>query len=146
MNNPLFNILVTTNRWFVLIAVVCSSLIGMLWYSPALFGNQYGKWMWIKMDGITDAEKKAGMMRSMPREIVSRVLYFIGLWYALQISGWTDITMGLVFAFVVWLVFVFPANMSQTARSNCDSKVLWLIAWNTLVSTLVATAIRFLVF
>lgn len=146
MNNPVVNLLTMTNWWFVLLWVGLSAVIGMLWYSPALFGNLYGKWMGIKMEGLTDAEKKAGMMRSMPREILSRVLYFIGLWYALEMSGWTDLVMCLIFSFVVWLVFIFPANMSQTAWSTCNIKMLWLIAGNTLLSTLIATVLRFYLF
>ena len=78
----------------------------MLWYGPVLFGNLYGKFLGIKMDTVTPEEEKAGMMRSMPRELLSRLLYFIGLGYALEISGWTSLGMCLVFAFVVWLVFV----------------------------------------
>jgi hypothetical protein len=143
MNNPIFNILMATNRWFVVVGVIISTLLGMIWYGPALFGNLYGKWMNIKMEGVSDEEKKASMMRSMPWELLSRVLYFIGLGYALQMSGWTSIGMALIFSFVVWLVFIFPANMSQTTWSNCDMRALWLIAGNTLLATLLATTVWF---
>lgn len=146
MNNPIVNLLVTTNRWFVLIGVVVSTLVWMLRYGPVLFGPLYWKLLGVNMDTITDEERKASMMRSMPRELVSRALYFIGLWYALEMSGWTSLSMCLLFAFVVWLVFIFPANMSQTARSTYSMKMLWLIAGNTLVSTLIATTIWFFVF
>jgi hypothetical protein len=146
MNNPIWNLLVTTNRWFVLIGIVVSTVVWMLWYGPALFGNLYGKFLGMNMDTVTPEEGKAGMMRSMPRELLSRLLYFIGLGYALEIGWWTSLGMCLLFAFVVWLVFVLPANMSQTARSTYSMKMLWLVAGNTLVSTLITTTIRFYVF
>ena len=146
MNNPVWNLLVTTNRWFVLIGIVVSTVVWMLWYGPTLFGPLYWKLLGVNMDSVTPEERNAGMMRSMPRELMSRVLYFIGLWYALEMSGWTSLSLCLLFAFVVWLVFVFPANMSQTAWSNYSLKMLWLIAGNTLLSTLIATTIWFFVF
>ncbi len=146
MNNPIINLLATTNWWFVVVGVVVSSIVGMIRYSPTLFGHQYGKRMGIKMEWLTDAEKKAGMMRSMPREILSRILYFIGLGQALQMWGRTDMTSGLLFAMVVWAVFILPANMSQTAWSTCNMQMLRLIAWNTLLSTLLTTALWYILF
>lgn len=146
MNNPIWNLLATTNRWFVLIGIVVSTIVWMLWYGPLVFGKLYGKLLGITMETVTKEEEKAGMMRSMPRELLSRFLYFIGLGYALEIGGWTSLPMCLLFAFVVWLVFVFPTNMSQTARSTYSMKMLWLVAGNTLLSTLIATTIRYFVF
>jgi hypothetical protein len=86
------------------------------------------------------------MARGMKREILSRVLYFIGLSQALMIGGWTDMTNGLVFAVVVRAIFVLPTQMSQVAWSPVNTKVLWLLSGKILVETLVVTMVRFLFF
>lgn len=145
MNNPIVNLLATTNWWFVVVAVICSLIIWMVRYNQKVFGRWYGQWMGMPTQ-VSEEERKLWMARGMKREILSRVLYFIGLSQALMIGGWTDMTNGLIFAVVVRAIFVLPTQMSQVAWSPVNTKVLWFLSGKILVETLVVTMMRFLFF
>lgn len=144
MNNPVYNLIVTTDRWFVLVAVVVSLVIGMFRYGPKLFWNHYMKRMRFPTDmAMGDEQKKSMMMHNLIYETISRILYFMWLAQALAVGGWTDMMSGLVFAVVVWLLFVFSTQLSQITRSMVDKKVIWILSGKVLFETLIATVIWF---
>ena len=147
--NPIFSLLNTTNRWFVLVCVVMATVLGMLWYGDFLFGNKFATWMKFPEDMMKNKnspEAKKAMMGSLIREIISRALYFMGLGQALMIGGWEQLSHGIVFGIIVWLIFVFSTQLSQTTWSNVDQRVLWITAGNMLTQTLLAVLIWYMVF
>jgi Protein of unknown function (DUF1761) len=148
MNNPIYNLLATTNWWFVITSTIIAMIIGAIWFSPKVFGTLYGKRMNIDMDcsKTPKEEQMKEMMRSMAGELVSRFLYYLWLGQALAISWWTDLTSWLIFTVVVWLIFIFSTQLSQISWSMVDRRVLWLITGSSLLSSLIATVLWFAVF
>jgi hypothetical protein len=63
-----------------------------------------------------------------------------------MVGGWTDMWNGLIFALVVWAIFVLPTQMSQVAWSNANMKVLWLLSGKILIETLLVTVLWFFFF
>lgn len=57
----------------------------MLWYGKILFGPMYIKAMHFSKD-----HNPGGMLRPMIYELISRVLYFVGLWWIFVTRGKLD--------------------------------------------------------
>lgn len=140
---PLTSLLASTDWLFVLVSVVMSMIVGWIWYHEKVFGNLYGRWM--KMPKMV-GETPEGIAMAFAGEILSRILYFIGLGQAFLITGWTSISDGLVLALVVWAIFVFPTQLSQISWTLADKKVLLLITGSALLQTLIAAVLWFGVF
>lgn len=136
--NPLLSLLSSTHWMFVAACVVISLVFGSIWFHPKVLGTAYARWMKLPMPA---GKMPEGMGMTFVFEIISRILYFIGLAQALAISGWENMGSGLVFAFIVWLLFVFSTQMSLLAWTNADKKALLLTSGNVLIQTLIATVL-----
>lgn len=144
--NPLTALLATTDRRFVISCVIMSLLLGMIWYHQKVFWKQYGRWMKFPVDEDCEDAKNKPMLGALIGETISRILYFIWLWQALLITGWEHMSQGFILGFVVWIIFVFPTQLSQISRSPADKRVLWILWWKILVETFLAVVLRFLFF
>ena len=86
----------------VLIAAVASFILGMVWYSPNVFGKK-----WMKLAGISNKKmkeaKEKGMMLNMLGGFVSSVLMAGVLSIFLAYAGAATIPAALVVAFLLWL-------------------------------------------
>lgn len=122
----------TTHRGFVILMTVISLILGMLWYGPLLFGKYYGKRM-----GISKTNMKPDMTIPMTGEIISKLLYFIGLGMVLANGG------GMGSAIIIWFCFVFATLLSQVVwtSDDVDKRVLALTAGKVLVDTIIAVFI-----
>jgi hypothetical protein len=60
-------------------------IIGALWYSKVFFGKKYAKWMDFPRDFVEakGEYKNKSMLPPIIAEMISRVLYLIGLWWVL---------------------------------------------------------------
>src|SRR3989344_4314806 len=95
-----------------------------LWYSPALFGNQ-----WMKLVGKTKAQSDKEKKRMKPAAVQTFVAWFIAsyvLAYVIDLAGAVTIGEGLKTAFWLWLGFVAPTTFINTIWTG-HSKKLWLI-------------------
>lgn len=92
------------NPWAVLGAAVASMVVGMLWYSPALFGKK-----WMKLMGFTEESMKAMQKKGMALQygvsfvaalvmgyVLARMVYYLGAF---------DVVSALLAAFWLWLGF-----------------------------------------
>jgi hypothetical protein len=84
----------------VILAVVADMAIGMLWYSPFLFGN-----MWLKEMKMPKFEPKGGR-KAMAFAVVSAAVTAIVLGLVLDWLGVTEVDRAIEVAFVLWLGFV----------------------------------------
>lgn len=98
----------------VVVATVASMVLGMVWYSNALFGKQ-----WRKMNGISDAEakkmQKEGMAKPMAIGFVSMLL---NAWILAVLMGWfgtTEFAEMAMVAFWMWLGFSFAQSLGTVA-------------------------------
>jgi hypothetical protein len=93
--------------WDILFAAVASFVIGMTWYSPAVFGKQ-----WMKLSGITKAQMKKSqknkkkMMHSMIGSFIANVVMAYVLSVFAAFAGAVTFVSGLVVGFWLWLGLV----------------------------------------
>lgn len=127
------NILLSMRWSFVFTMTLISLFLGMLWYSRFLFLSPYVRWMHFPKN-----MKAGNMILTIAYEAVTRILYFMGLWWVFVTWGKTSLTWVLPLAVFIWLLFVFATQFSSVIRSNIDKKVIWITAGKILVETLVA--------
>ena len=98
---------VDVNYLAVLVVTVVSFVIGMLWYSPVLFGNA-----WMKAGGISkkdiEKSKKEGMEKKMLTSFVGSLLMGYILSYFVVYATATTFVMGMKVGLWLWLGFVVP--------------------------------------
>jgi|ETNmetMinimDraft_2_1059921.scaffolds.fasta_scaffold07735_7 hypothetical protein len=83
----------------IFIAAVVSFVIGMLWYSPALFGKK-----WMSLAGVKRGkEKKMGgiMVAAFVANLVMAYVYL----YIMGMIGYADVSSGVVLGFLLWVGF-----------------------------------------
>ncbi len=69
--------------WLIVVTIV-AQVVGAIWYGP-LFSKAYGKeWGFTEKDMKAGKESMAGLMI---REVLSRLVFFLGLWLLLQYVG-----------------------------------------------------------
>ncbi len=89
----------------IIVAAVVQFVLGMLWYSPLLFGNQ-----WMKLNGFTkeqiQKEQKKGMGLQMLVSLVSSLIFASVLWYLLaNLSTLAGLSDALLWSALLWLGF-----------------------------------------
>ncbi len=92
------------NYWAVLGAAVAAMVIGSLWYSPLLLGNQ-----WMKLSGVSSKQGKdmnKGMASAMFGMFVGSLIMSYVLAHVLVLVGATMISSALVAALWLWLGFI----------------------------------------
>lgn len=79
--------------------------VGMLWYSPFLFGK-----MWMRLSGIdpvkVDRMKKAGMGKTYFAALLVALLMSAALYYFYGLTEVGDTAEALMLAFALWVGFV----------------------------------------
>jgi hypothetical protein len=96
---------IEVNYLAILVAAVVSFVIGMLWYSPILFGNA-----WMKASGITkkdiEKSKKKGMGKQMITAFISSLVMAYVLAIFVKLSSAASFIHGVKVGFWLWLGFV----------------------------------------
>lgn len=117
------------NYWSVLAAAVASFILGMLWYSPLLFGK-----IWMKLAGISQQSMKG-------KGLTPPVAMFLGflanlvvayvLAHFLNLFGATTWQSGFELAFWAWLGFT---TVTQLGSFLWEGKPFSLFLLNTTYS------------
>lgn len=99
----------------IILATVANFGIGMAWYSPLLFANQ-----WIKAMGHTPKEfeakmKSANMTKTMGLSVLGALIQATVLAYFMSLMGTTGILAGAIVGFVAWLGFVMVTQLTHYA-------------------------------
>ena|SRR3989344_4140803 len=130
----------TINFWPVLVAAVVSFGIGALWYSPILFGKE---WMTLtKMsDSDMEAAKAKGMWKSYVVHFIATLISFLVLAFISTTIGIANAGDGAYIAFLLWLGFVLPINVSEYLWKKAPIKLVIIDTVNVLVSLLIGGAI-----
>ena len=124
----------------VLLAAVSAMVIGMIWYSPAVFGKP-----WMKMMGITNADMKKKMAEAM---IWLVVISLITAYTLAHFTAYTHLYLGgswlaasLVTALWAWFGLAATAIFAHGVFDPRDKKILYINAANRLVTFLVMALI-----
>lgn len=85
--------------------------------------------------------KGPAMGISMVLETISRVLYFIGLWWIFVTWGQVTFAGALPVGILVWLVYVFASQLSIFTWTMHKKYVIWIVTGSVLVQTVIAAAV-----
>jgi threonine/homoserine/homoserine lactone efflux protein len=99
---------VPINYWGVLVAAIVYFIVGCIWYSPLLFGNQWGR-------HDEKLETKHGYLRQassyIGELIISLIIAYV-LALFIQISQANEIVEGITVALWVWIGFIATTHFS----------------------------------
>lgn len=124
----------------VLVAAIAHFVVGMLWYSPLLFGNVWMKLMNFTKKDMEDGKKMMGL--SMFGGLVTSVLIAGVMSYFLQMLGTMESISGAMwFGFMIWLGFNAPVSFGTVLWERKSFKLYLLGTTYWLVSFLVIPAV-----
>jgi len=91
----------------VLFAAVVNMILGMFWYSPALFGRQ-----WMSLVGLTEADRESAKEKGMGKSYLAGFIGALLIAFVLAIfigyAGANTIAAGIKTGILAWLGFVVP--------------------------------------
>ena len=111
------------NYWAVLVAGIASMAVGMIWYSPALFGK-----VWITATGKTQEELMEGQGMGKTYGITF-VLALLMAYVLAQFARYLDVNsaiQGIQLGFWVWLGFVVTVGANSILFERRPAKLYWI--------------------
>lgn len=103
----------------ILVAAVAAQLIGMFWYSPAGFGNQ-----WMKLAGISKKQIKKAKEKGMAKSYALGFLASLIMAYVLALFTHRGTLEGaLQVAFWLWLGFVATTMLNMVLWKGAPVKL-----------------------
>ncbi len=128
------------NIWAVLVAALAYMVIGMVWYSPLLFGNA-----WLKLMNKTPKEVKK-MRKGATKALIFSIIIALVLSYALaqflnfiSAGAFWD---GIVVAFWLWLGFIVTTQLNSVLYEQKSFKIYLINIGCLLVSVVVMALIQ----
>lgn len=124
----------------VVVGAITAFLIGMVWYSPMLFGNT-----WMKLSGMNDKKIKAGkhkVMMSMAGGLATALLTSFVLAHFVDYAGATTVLGGAMAGFWAWLGFVVTTQVGGVLWEGKPFKLFLLNAAQSLVALAVIGVIN----
>jgi hypothetical protein len=89
----------------LLVAAIARTVIGAVWYSPALFGAP-----WMALVQCSEAEMKRRMPRALPLDLVGNFIMAFVLVHAVHYAGAATLGQGAAVGFFNWIGFVAVAT------------------------------------
>jgi uncharacterized protein DUF1761 len=126
----------TINYWALVVATVVKIFIGMVWYSPKLFGKQ-----WIQLVNCTPDEMKARMPKLLLGDFVSTFIMAFVLVHAVHYAGANSAALGAAVGFFNWLGFVLVTLFASTAYEKRPWRLFLINNGFQLISLLAMGAI-----
>ncbi|HYD35733.1 MAG TPA: DUF1761 domain-containing protein [Vitreimonas sp.] len=121
------------------VAALASFTVGMVWYSPVLFGN-----MWMKLMKVTAKDmakaKARGMAGIMGSSFAATLLQALILVWFSQTFLMGGVRPTAMFAFLAWLGFIVPTQITQVIYEN-KSWSLFFLSTGYQVAQLLAMAV-----
>lgn len=109
----------------LLVAAIVSMVIGMAWYSQALFGGAWAKALGLSSEALAK-QKKKGMGRTMITALVASMVMGYVLVAAIAVTGANSFAAGAELGFWMWLGFVATVSLGVVLWEGKPWK-LWLI-------------------
>jgi hypothetical protein len=119
----------------VLAAGVASVLVGVLWYSPAVFGAA-----WMRMENFTPEMVERGKKRRWLSAVIGLIASMLIAWvmsYVGLLLGVYDWFGAVELGFWCWLGFVAPTMLGMVLWEQRPFKLYLIVALNWLVSFIV---------
>lgn len=130
------------NIWAILVAAVVVQGIGMIWYSPALFGKQWSKLMGFKDMSPEQSKKmkeyaKPGYLGTFLASVILAAVLSV----MIQLTSSNSVREGILIAAIAWLGFVATITFINAVYANKPLAVYMIDAGYQFVSFLVIAAI-----
>ena len=117
----------------VLVAAIAAMLVGMIWYSPNVFGNK-----WMALAGISKKKmkesKEKGMAKQMVTGFVSQLVMACVLSIFLAYSGAASIPAALVVVFILWLGMIATTQIGSVLWEGKSFELFFLNTLHSLVA------------
>ena len=105
------------NYLAIIVTAIVGYAIGMLWYSPLLFGN-----IWMNLQGITKKDmakaKKKGMGKVMLLGFITTLIMTLVLNYLIGLFGYAVAGDGALLGFWIWLGFLATTMLGIVLWEN----------------------------
>ncbi len=124
----------------VIVASIVSFVIGMLWYSPFLFGNLLMKASGINKKDIEKSKKK-GMGKKLLIAFITTIIMVYVLAYLLDILNYNDAVSGGLVGFLIWLGFMATIGLGRILWEGKTFSFYLINTLHELVSLVVIGAI-----
>lgn len=125
------------NYLAIIVATIAIMIIGMLWYSPMLFGN-----VWMKQVGLTAADQKRAKEKGMALPMFFNTLASLLMVYIIsRLTSGMNFREAAEFLFWIWLAFIVTIQFGA-ATWELRGHTIWILNsayW--LVTLLAVTAI-----
>jgi hypothetical protein len=109
------------NYLAVLVAGIAQMVLGMVWYSKALFWNP-----WQRANGVTDEQVKTTARPAMTADIVGGLVIAYGiarLMSAMQVTGYW---WGLFLALLIAVTIIAPIMLSSVLHTAKPMRLFWI--------------------
>ena len=125
------------NPWAALVALLAHMLIGVLWYSPVLFGNA-----WVRLSGVKKEDiQSSDVNKAMAMTIAWSVVKVYGLALLVGATGAAGVVGGLTLGLLLAVTIVLPSIGINYAFEKKPGALLALTVGNHAAALVVACAI-----
>ncbi len=112
--------MVTFSNWLgVLAATAAYWVLGMIWYSPILFGKA-----WLRLTGLKP--KPEDMRFAMVAGPILGLITSAGLMCFMSRLHIADVTSGVLLGLTVWFAFVFTTGAGSVVYEKYSTSLLWI--------------------
>lgn len=121
---------ITLNIWAILVSVVVNMAVGMLWYSPVLFGKVWLKLVERKAEDIDQEDAN----RSMGLAIIPAIVSALGLAVLVGITGSATVSDALITGTLASVAFSGMSSLNLVFFEDRSFKLTLLNAGYTFVA------------
>lgn len=118
------------------VAAIVRTIIGMLWFSPALFGAA-----WIALVGCTEHDMKARLPRALVIDVLANFVMAFVLVHAVHYAGATGPWLGAAVGFFNWIGLVMVSTLFAVTFEGRPFKLFAINNGFHLVSLLIMGAL-----
>ena len=129
---------VVINYWAVLVTGLVGFFIGMIWYSPAVFGNLWMNWSGLNPNKAKSMKKKS-MAGFLVLALIGSLLMAFVLAHFVQYLTVTSFNDVLRLAFLVWLGFTAPITVGMVLWQGKPWKLWFLMESHNLLVFIIMT-------
>ncbi|MBI2085465.1 MAG: DUF1761 domain-containing protein [Candidatus Aenigmarchaeota archaeon] len=125
----------------IVVSAIASMIIGMIWYSPMLFGKSWMNEMKMNAKKMLSMKKSGGINKAYMLSFAGSLLTAYVLGYFVNLLGANTAMGGAAVGFWAWLGFVVTTNSSGVLYEGKSAKSYYIGAAHQLVNMMVMGAI-----
>jgi hypothetical protein len=127
--------------WGVIVGTVVAMIIGMLWYSPVLFGKKFMTLMGLTPDQMAHPDWKGAATKAYSVGAIFYVIMSFALAYFIERLNATEFTEGAVVGFIAWLGFMVPISITTILYEKRSKGLFYLNIFYHLVTVIIVGGI-----